>query len=38
LNRGGVGAASIGSGSILMAALIGFVAAAFWALRRHGAI
>jgi hypothetical protein len=38
LNRGGAAGASIGSGSILLAALIGFVTAACWALRRYGAI
>lgn len=31
---GGVGAASIGSGSILVAALVGFVAGFFWRMRR----
>jgi hypothetical protein len=34
LNRGGFGAASISSGSVLLAALIGFIAAAWWGLHR----
>jgi len=38
LNRGGVAGASIGSGSIVLAALIGFITAACWALRRYGVI
>lgn len=33
-NTGGVASASIGSGSILLAALVGFVVAGWWALRR----
>jgi len=36
LNRGGASGASITSDSILLAALIGFVIAAGWALRRFG--
>ena len=31
---GGVGAASIGSGSVLLAALIGFIIGAAWEMRR----
>ena len=34
LNRGGASGASISSDSILLAALVGFVAAAWWSLRR----
>lgn len=34
LNRGGASGASITSDSILVAALVGFVAAAWWGLRR----
>ena len=34
LNRGGASGASITSDSILLAALVGFVAAAWWAFRR----
>ena len=34
LNRGGASGASITSDSILLAALVGFVAAAWWGLRR----
>jgi hypothetical protein len=34
LNRGGGSAASIGSGSILLAALIGFVIGMWWGVRR----
>jgi hypothetical protein len=34
LNRGGVGGASITSDSILLAALLGFIVAASWALHR----
>jgi hypothetical protein len=37
LNQGGASAARISSASILLAALIGFVLAACWALRRFGA-
>jgi hypothetical protein len=36
LNRGGASGASITSDSILLAALVGFVAAAWWGLRRFG--
>jgi hypothetical protein len=36
LNRGGIGAASIGSGSILFAGLLGFVIAFWWGFRRFG--
>jgi hypothetical protein len=34
LNRGGASGASITSDSILLAALVGFVAAAWWGVRR----
>jgi hypothetical protein len=34
LNRGGLGAASIGSGSISLAALIGFVIGTWWGVHR----
>ena len=34
LNRGGASGASITTDSILLAALVGFVAAAWWAFRR----
>ena len=34
LNRGGIGAASMGSGSILLAALLGLIIAGTWAFRR----
>jgi len=34
LNRGGASGASISSDSILLAALVGFVAAAWWGFRR----
>ena len=37
LNRGGASGASITSDSILLAALVGFVAAAWWGLRRFSA-
>ena len=35
-NRGGVGAASISSESILLAAVVGFVVAGWWSLRSRG--
>jgi len=38
LKSGGVAGASIGSGSIVLAALVGFITAACWALRRYGVI
>jgi len=34
LNRGGASGAAIGSGSILLAALIGFVIGTWWGVRR----
>ena len=34
LNRGGASSAAIGSGSILLAALIGFVLGVWWGVRR----
>jgi hypothetical protein len=34
LNRGGMGAASIGSGSIMLGGLLGFVIACWWGFRR----
>jgi len=36
-NEGGVGAAGVGSGSIMLAALIGFAAGFWWTLRRANA-
>jgi hypothetical protein len=36
LNRGGASAASIGSGSILVAALIGFAIGIWWGIHRFG--